>query len=194
MLSRSRLPAILSGMFLAVVVLSFIAARNVFAGSEAPPAAVQRERIASDVLPMRFQEGAEKLGIELESSSKVAGELFLVERPRHDDTCLVNTAYAFSLGCNPRTDFFRGEKIFSGMAEKGSPEDPEELPIGGIARPEVARVRVVLPSGNVEATPTADGAFRIVIGADQLRSGRPTELRGLDATGNTVYVRALPQE
>jgi hypothetical protein len=175
----------------------FFTVQNVIAGGEAPPEATARARTASDALPAKLQGTAQSLGLELDTSRNVAPNLYLIEGSHQfwgtDQMCLVNTTYGMSFGCNPKAAFFSDGAVRFGIAEQGKADAPTDLTLSGLARSDVATVRMVLPSGTIEAKPTSDGGFAVHADAAQLEAGRPTELDAIDAQGEIIETHELPQ-
>jgi hypothetical protein len=194
-ISKGR--ALAFGAAVAAGFAAFILTQSVLASRAELPAASNRARTEADALPAKLQAAAQDLGLQLDTSRSIAPNLYLVAGSSaivgNDQLCILNTAYGLSLGCNPESNFYQGEVLRFGIAEQGPPDAPSDLTLAGIAQPNVASVRMMLPSGPVEAMPTSDGGFAIHADASQLLNGRPTELDALNSSGATIATFELPQ-
>ncbi|HEX7168589.1 MAG TPA: hypothetical protein VF230_16530 [Acidimicrobiales bacterium] len=169
--------------------------QTVTAQGTEPPIAADRERSAKDAitaLPAHVRVGAERVGLRLDTSRKIAANLYLVDK-RDGQLCMVSTASGMSMGCGPKNDFFGGSAVHYGIDERGSADAPLELTISGVARPDVKSVQVAFPSGPSNAAITTDGGFSITATKDQLASGRPTQLVALGENGRVIQAFKLPQ-
>jgi len=177
---------------LTIGVGSFLAVAAVRASSNATPAGATRVRSASDALPPGLQRAAQAAGLALNTSRNIGASLYLVNRGG-GDLCLVNASHGMSMGCAPQADFFGGTPVRWGMSEAGPSSAPTDLTLAGVARADVAQVRVVFPSGAISATPNADGGFSVHADEATLKAGRPTQLIVIGKSGKTIETDALPQ-
>jgi len=180
-----------------VVVLgaAFGVVQAVTAQGTEPPRAADRERTAKDAmptLPSHVRVGAERAGLQLDTSRKIAANLYLVNK-KDGQLCMVSTSKGMSMGCGPKDNFFGGNALHYGIDERGSADAPLELTISGVGRPDVQYVQVAFPSGLTQSLLSADGGFSINATAEQLKSGRPTELLALGQNGRVIQTFRLPQ-
>lgn len=192
--SRFRVRLALGSLIVLVAVGGVVQA--ITAQGTDPPQAASRERSPADAmptLPAHVRVGAERAGLQLETSRKIAPNLYLVNK-EDGQLCMVSTANGMSMGCAPtKNSFFGGNALHYCIDERRSPEAPRELTIYGVARPDVKAVRVMFPSGAVQAPTSADGGFSIKATHEQLEQGRPTALVGLGDNGRTIQLFRLPQ-
>ena len=98
-----------------------------------------------------------------------------------------------SVGCNPVESFFHGEKLVFGISEEGVPDAPSYLRIAGVARDDVATVRVRFDGATLETATSADGGFAIEATAAALAHGRPTTLEAIGKDGSALRSYSLPR-
>jgi hypothetical protein len=193
-ISRLRVSIVVGSVVALAVVVALVP--TVMAQGNEPPEAASRDRTANDdmpQLPSHVRVAAERLGLKLDTSRRVATNLYLVNK-RGGELCMVSTSRGMSMGCGPASDFFGSNAVQYGIAEDGPPDAPSGLTIAGVARSDVASVRVVLPSGPIDAAVSADGGFSISAGEHELERGRPTELIALGRNGRAIQSLALPQD
>jgi hypothetical protein len=158
------------------------------AAPEQPPAALSRAARASDALPAAVLPRADSVGVDTASTRRIAPSTYIARR-REGMICVVSTWAGMSMSCNPAASFFHGQPLVFGVAEQGSPVAPTAARVAGIAREEVASVRLILGTTALDATPSADGGF--VIDATPTASP-PTALEALDRRGDVLATYRLP--
>lgn len=161
------------------------------AGGEQPPAAVQRPARGSDILPAAVRNRAEAAGLELTSARRISADTYVVRR-HGGFLCLVSVARGMSAACNPVESFFHGEKVVFGISEEGAPEAPTYLRIAGVAREDVAKVRLRFDGATLEGATSPDGGFAVEATAAALTHGRPTTLEAIGEDGSILRSYSLP--
>lgn len=192
-IARVRMPIVVGSVV--VVAAAIVLAQSVLAQGSEPPRAASRERTAGDAmpgLPRHVWMAAERLGLQLDTSRKIAQNLYLLGK-QDGQLCMVSTSHGMSMGCGPADSFFEERAVQYSIDESGQPEAPSSLTIAGVVRPDVASVRVVFPSGPIEVSVSSDGGFSIDTTEQQLQQGRPTELVALGDDGQVIQALALPQ-
>lgn len=192
-ISRVRMSIVVGSVVALAAAIGLV--QTVMAQGSEPPQAASRARTANDdmpQLPSHVRAAAERLGLELSTSRRVASNLYVANK-RGGELCMVSTSHGMSMGCGPANSFFGGSAVQYGIDENGPPEAPSDLTIYGVARSDVTSVRVVFPSGPVDAAITADGGFSISASDHDLQQGRPTELIAFGRNGQAIQSFALPQ-
>jgi hypothetical protein len=166
-------------------------ANAIRASGEQPPTAVQRPARDSDALPAAVRDRAVAAGLELSSARRISADTYVMRR-RGSLLCLVSVARGMSAGCNPEARFFHGEKVVFGISEEGAPDAPGYLRIAGVAREDVAKIRVRFDGATLEAATSADGGFAVEATARALAHGRPTTLEAIGKDGKVLRTYSLP--
>jgi hypothetical protein len=167
-------------------------AKGIRASGEQPPSAVQRPPRGSDVLPAAVRDRAVAAGLDLSSARRISPATYVVRR-NGGLLCLVSVARGMSVGCNSVESFFHGEKLVFGISEEGVPDAPSYLRIAGVARDDVATVRVRFDGATLETATSADGGFAIEATAAALAHGRPTTLEAIGKDGSALRSYSLPR-
>jgi len=191
----SKLVMISTAGIVVAVAAGAMLVQSILAQGSEPPQAVSRPRVTSDTMPMlppRVQEAAARIGLRLDTSRRIAPNVFLASKT-DGELCMITTAHGMSMGCGAEDTFFGANALQYGIAENGKPEAPTNATVYGVARPDVKSVRVVLPSGPVDAEISPDGGFSITATEGELHEGPPTELLARDGNGNTIQRFVLPQ-
>jgi hypothetical protein len=163
------------------------------ASGESPPSAVQRPARASDALPEALRERAVAAGFALSSTRRIAPGTYVIRR-NGGLLCLVSVGKGMSGGCNPEERFFHGQQVVYGISEEGTPSVPSYLRIAGVARDDVAEVRVRFGSVTLETAISEDGGFAIEATPAALAHGRPTTLDAIDKDGRVLRSYSLPKD
>lgn len=175
----------------------FTAVDRVTAGSQPSPAAVERASVPQDALPAAVAHRLTVMGYDTSSSRKIASTVYLVRRPGNL-LCFVSIGMPITIGCQHAENFFSDNPVVFGVLELGSPPSPQQMRIVGVARSDVATIRVSANGNLLMAKPTADGGFAIDLpaGASQSRAGtsttRPGTLAASNEAGKQLATYALP--
>jgi|GEM_PF-5051718 hypothetical protein len=163
------------------------------ASGEQPPSVLQRPAQPSDALPMTVRERALAEGFDLSSARRISSGTYVIRR-NGGFLCLVSVARGMSGGCNPAGSFFHGEQLVYGISEEGMPNAPSYLRVAGVARGEVAKVRLRFDGLTLETATSSDGGFAIEATADALAHGRPTALDAIGKNGRVLRTYSLPED
>jgi hypothetical protein len=163
------------------------------AGGEQPPSVLQRSARPSDALPVDVRERARAQGFDISSARRIAPGTFVVRR-NGGFLCVVTVARGMSGGCNPAGSFFHGQELVYGISEEGMPNAPSYLRVAGVAREEVAKVRLRFDGVVLESPVSPDGGFAVEATADDLAHGRPTKLEAIGKDGRVLGSYSLPKD
>jgi hypothetical protein len=163
------------------------------ASGEQPPSVLQRPAQPSDALPVGVRERARTQGFDLSSARRISPATFVIRR-NGGFLCLVSVARGMSGGCNPAGRFFHGEELVYGISEEGMPAAPSYLRVAGVARDDVANVRLRFDAATLETATSPDGGFAIEATASDLARGRPTTLEAIGKDGSVVRSYSLPKD
>jgi hypothetical protein len=163
------------------------------ASGEQPPPVLQRPARASDALPAGVRERARAQGFDLGSARRISPGTFVIRRSG-GFLCVVSVARGMSGGCNPAGSFFHGEELVFGISEEGMPNAPTYLRVAGVARDEVAKVRLRFDGATRETAISPDGGFAIEATASDLARGRPTKLDAIGQDGSVLRSYSLPKD
>ena len=163
------------------------------ASSEQPPLVLKRPARPSDALPANVRERARAQGFDVSSARRISPGTYVIRR-NGGFLCLVSVARGMSGGCNPAGSFFHGEQLVYGISEEGMPNAPSYLRVAGVARDEVAKVRLRFEGVTLEAATSPDGGFAIEATASDLAHGRPTTLEAIDRDGRVSRRYSLPKD
>src|SRR5439155_25147314 len=140
---------------------------------------------ASDALPAAVRDRALAAGFDLSSARRISAGTYVMRR-NGGFLCLVSTERGMSGGCNPAGSFFHGEEVVFGISEAGTPTAPSYLRVAGVARDDVAKVRLRFDGATLEAVTSADGGFALEATASALAHGRPTTLDAIGKDGSVL--------
>jgi hypothetical protein len=163
------------------------------ASGEQPPSVLQRPARPSDALPADVRERAWAQGFDVSSARRIAPGTFVVRR-NGGFLCVVSVARGMSGGCNPAGSFFHGQELVYGISEEGRPDAPSYLRVAGVARDDVAKVRLRFEGVTLETAISPDGGFAIEATASELAHGRPTTLEAIDRDGRVSRSYSLPKD
>ena len=161
------------------------------ASGESPPPALQRPARASDALPEAVRGGAAAQGFDLSSARRISPGTYVMRR-KGGLLCLVSVGKGMSGGCNPADSFFHGQPVVFGTSEEGPPSAPTYVRIAGVAREDVAEVRVRFDDATLVTATSADGGFAIEATPAVLAHGAPTTLEAIGKDGRVLRSYSLP--
>lgn len=163
------------------------------AGGEQPPSVLQRPAQPSDALPADVRERARAQGFDVSSARRIARDTFVVRRDG-GFLCVITVARGMSGGCNPVGRFFHGQELVYGISEEGMPNAPSYLRLAGVAREEVAKVRLRFDGAMLETAISPDGGFAVEATAGDLAHGRPTRIDAIGKDGRVLRSYSLPKD
>jgi hypothetical protein len=162
------------------------------AGTPAPPAALERVRIAGDALPPAAADALASRGLEVGASRRISANGFLVPRPAQHELCLVTVlSDELPFSCNPTGDFFHGKRFVFDVVSDGRPGHPTRLEVAGVSRVSPATVRIEFSGDTRRVALSQDGGFAYEADAAALQLGDPRALSLLDPSGRLLETQLV---
>jgi hypothetical protein len=168
--------------------------RAVRAESPVGPAGLERARVAADVLPVKLKTALAERGFAVETSRRASPDLYLVEREGKQLCYVLLSTSGYSSGCNPKSNFFGNRAMVVGL-EQNRRGTERSMTIGGIARPDVASIRVRIGNDTDAVDVGGDGGFtfsKTVTTDAELPS--TVNVDAVGRNGRTIQSDAIPTD
>jgi len=189
--TKASLKGVVAVAFVAATIAGVLSQRPSHAAGDPLPEALIRNRTPADAVPAAAASVLERIGFDVSNSRQVEGDVYLVTR--HRGLCVVSVIGSeLPFGCARPGAFFKGHRLFFTIDEDGRPSAPSRLHVAGVARGDVASVRLHFGALVRTVDVTSDGGFSYTADPEALDAGEPTLLEALDRSGHALETSPGP--